>query len=194
MTRAARTLLALAVASYAAAVWADAPRERPVKAGQELGGKAMRVRAPASKGWVVRESANDILFGHRGAAKNETYVATVSFFDLPEAATASAESFTAFIRELAEGDVPSERFAEPTASYEYTEARGYPCVKYVGSAIDKKAPGGPLRQTMVALYCRYTRRAGLGYAAIYSQRAKQIDADLAQQAAAFIEGVRVSQQ
>jgi len=191
MTRAARALIALAIASSAAAAWADAPRERPAKPGQEFGGKAMLVRAPSSEGWLVRETANDILFGHRGAAKNETYVATVSFFDLPEAETGSAETFTAFIRKMAEGDVSSERFADPTASYEYSETRGTPCVKYVGSAIDKKAPGGPLRQTMIALYCRYTRRAGLGYAAIYSQRAKQIDADLAQQAEAFIEGVRV---
>jgi hypothetical protein len=191
MTRAACALIALAVASCGAAAWADAPRERPAKPGQEFGGKAMLVRAPSSEGWVVRETANDILFGHRGAAKNETYVATVTFFELPEAETKSAEAFTAFIRAQTAADLPAERFADPTASYEYTEARGYPCVKYVGSAIDKKAPGGPLRQTMVALYCQYTRRAGMGYAAIYSQRAKQIDADLAQQAETFLEGVRV---
>jgi hypothetical protein len=65
------------------------------------------------------------------------------------------------------------------------------CVHYNASAVDKLAPGGALPQAMVAFYCRYPLRAGFGLALVYSQRAHTIDADLAQQAHAFFDGVRV---
>jgi hypothetical protein len=186
----ARWLLAFALACGAAGAWGE-PTERAVKPGEVFGGKAIRVLAPSGEGWLVRQTANLIVFGRRGASKRESFVASVSFFDLPESESASPEAFLAFIRKQADADVPPERFEGATASYAYGEESGTACVKYVASALDKKAPGGALTQAMHAFYCKYARRAGVGYAVVYSQRAKAIDADLGERASEFFAGVEV---
>jgi hypothetical protein len=194
MKRAARGRAVLAVAC-AAAIGVSARAEqppRPVKPGELFGSAAsLEVHAPAGEGWVVRESATELLFGRPGATTRETTIATVSFFELPENESASEQRFLAFIRKANEADLPPERFSDPLATYAHSEARGLPCVHYNATALDKLAPGGALPQAMVALYCRYPLRAGFGLALVYSQRATVIDADLAQQAHAFFEGVRM---
>lgn len=193
MTGAARSLLALTLAcaaAGAAAVRAEAP-ERAVKPGEVFGGEAIRVEPPRGEGWIVRETATEIVFGRRGASPRETLVATVSFYELPEGARANAEALIAFVRAATEADLSPQRFAEPQASYAYDEARATPCVAYAARARDTRAPGGALAQAMHALYCVYERRPSFGYALVYSQRATAIDADLAEQAQAFFAGVRV---
>lgn len=165
--------------------------ERPVQPGERFGGTALDVRAPRGEGWVVRESATELLFGRRGARARETTVATVSFFELPAGEARRPEEIVAFIRRMTEADFSRERFADALATYAYSEIDGLGCVHYVASGLDRQAPGGPLTQAMYALYCRYPLRENFGLALVYSQRARAIDTDLAQQAQAFFDGVRV---
>jgi hypothetical protein len=64
-------------------------------------------------------------------------------------------------------------------------------VKYTATSLDLKAPGGALPLVEHGLYCRHPKREGTGFWALYSQRAVKTDADLAEQARAFLEGVVV---
>lgn len=163
---------------------------RPVSPGQVFGDELLRVRAPSSSGWlVIRESPREIQLGHPGASARETYVAMVTSFDLP--ATDGREAFVELIRRGRQSDFSPDRFSELRESYEYTEERGYPCVKYVATALDLKAPGGALPLAEHGLYCRHPRREGSAFGAVYSQRALKPDADLAEQARDFLEGVVV---
>jgi hypothetical protein len=163
---------------------------QPVAPGQLLGGEFLQVRAPNSPGWVLmRESSAQIQFGHPGASARETYVAMVSFFELPP--TEGSEAFVALVRSARESDTSPERFAEVKESYEYTGARGYPCVRYVATSLDLKAPGGALPLAEHGLYCRHPKHEGTGFWALYSQRALKADADLAEQVRGFLEGVVV---
>jgi hypothetical protein len=180
-------LTACLVLAVAAASAAEAPRERAVVPGETFGGAALRVHPPGGDGWLVRETATEIVFGRPGASERESVVASVSFFELPDGLDAGA--FTSFIRRMTEQEMPPERFADATFATTTEKQRG--CVRVEASATDLNAPGGPLAQAMHALYCRYTLRAGFGFAALYSQRAASIDADLAQQAQAFFDGVSV---
>jgi hypothetical protein len=76
-------------------------------------------------------------------------------------------------------------------SYEYTEERGYACVKYAATSLDCNAPGGAMPLAEHGLYCRHPRREGTGFWGAYSQRTLKADADLATQALGFLEGVVV---
>lgn len=162
----------------------------PVTPGQPFGGAFMQVQAPGSPGWVLlRESSTDITFARPGANDGESYVAMVSFFDLP--ATAGKDAFVEHIRQARESDSPKERFENAQITYAYTEERGYPCVAYVSSALDVQAPGGALTLAERGLYCRHPKNERLGYWVSYSQRGRQTDADFAEQADGFVRGVTV---
>jgi hypothetical protein len=189
LTRWARGLLAIAVAGCAVTANAEDPRLQPVKAGEVFGGEALRVRAPAGDGWLKRETATELWFAQPSASERETRVATVSFFELPEGLERKA--FESFMRQAIESDTSPERFPDSTASYAFDDARGYACVRYQSTGTDPNAPGGALTLAAHGLYCRYTRRTGFGFAAVYSQRAEAIDPDLAQRAQAFLDGVSV---
>jgi hypothetical protein len=161
-----------------------------VAPGQLFGGQFLEVHAPDSPGWVLlRESTQEITFGRPGAAEGESYVATVSFFELP--VTKSRDEFIATIRQGRESDSSPERFADVSVSYGYAEERGYPCASYRSSSLDLKAPGGALTLAEGGMYCRHPRRDGLGFWVSYSQRAKETDDDFAEQADGFVRGVTV---
>lgn len=163
---------------------------KPVTPGQPFGGAFMQVHAPDSPGWVLlRESSTDITFARPGANEHESYVAMVSFFDLP--ATAGKDAFVAHIRQGRESDSPPERFENTEVTYAYSEERGYPCVAYGSTALDVQAPGGALTLAERGLYCRHPKNEGLGYWVSYSQRARTTDPDFAAQADAFVRGVSV---
>jgi hypothetical protein len=194
MNRGARTLAALGLvcaSAFGASARAQSP-PRLVEPGETFGGGTqLEVHAPAGEGWRVRETATELVFGRAGATPRETTIATVSFFDLPESESASPARFVAFVRKMTEAELPPERFSGPLTTFAHSETRGVACVHYSASALDERAPGGPLPQAMIALYCRYPLRTGFGLALVYSQRAKAIEANLAQQAQAFFAGVRV---
>jgi hypothetical protein len=165
-------------------------KARPVSAGQLFGGQFLQVHAPASPGWVLlRESSKEITFARPGTLARETYVAMVSFFAL--AAMSDPGELVAHVRAARDADSPPDRFADAAASYEYSEERGYPCVKYVSSARDVKAPGGALTLAERGMYCRHPKSEGTGFWVSYSQRALKPDADLVAQADSFIAGVVV---
>ena len=170
---------------------AEAEALRPVAPGQRFGGELLEVLAPNGEGWVVRESAAELLFGRPGASRVETYVATVSYFEVPEGReTDDPEAFTAFIRDMLDADATPQRIEGLEDRLVYSGERDYACARYSATGIDVRAPGGPLPEVMYALYCRHPNKRGLGFAAVYSQRARVIDADLAAQAEAFLAGVR----
>ena len=165
-------------------------KARPVAPGQVFGGQLLQVLAPASPGWVLlQDTSAELTFARPGAAARETYVATVSFFELP--ATEGRDAFVAYIRQARERDSPPERFADARVTYEYAEDRGYPCVMYASSALDRNAPGGALKLVERGAYCRHPLREGLGFWVSYSQRALLPDANLTEQANGFAQGVTV---
>ena len=165
-------------------------RARAVSPGQAFGGEALRVHAPASPGWVLlRQTPAEISFARPGASSRETYVATVSLFECP--ATEGPDAFVTYIRQGRESDASPDRFADIRESYEYTEERGYPCVRYVATALDVKAPGGALSLAEAGVYCRHPRREGTGFWVSYSHRALNPDVDVVEQAKGFIQGVTV---
>lgn len=162
----------------------------PVSPGQLFGGQFMQAHAPNSPGWVLlRESSTDITFARPGGSERESYVAMVSFFDLP--ATESKDAFVEHIRQGREADSSPDRFSNVQVTYTYSEERGYPCVAYVSSSLDVKAPGGALTLADRGIYCRHPKSQGLGFWVSYSQRSAATDPDFAEQASSFVEGVSV---
>lgn len=133
-------------------------------------------------------------FARRGEDSNESYGAQVMLFQLAE--TRSQEQFVELIRGSVEADAPPDRFTQVEAKYEYSELRGYPCVRYAGITEDTKAKTGlfsreSLKLQIEALYCRHPVHLGAGFMAGFSHRGNGIDPELRQQADKFIEGVQV---
>lgn len=158
-------------------------------------GEQLNVRAPNSEGWeLVSSSGAGMAFAHRGASSNESYIAQVSLFVLP--LTKDPDEFVALIKRGVENDTPPERFKSLVANYEYTEQRGYPCVKFQGVTEDTKAKTSFFSQEspklqIHSLYCRHPRYQEMGFSIAFSHRGVFLDAGLGEQAEAFIQGVQV---
>lgn len=168
---------------------------QPVPPGKMFRGDVLNIRAPNSEGWGLDQSSPGLWsFGRDGAKSGESYVASVLAFDLIE--TTSTEDFLALIKQGIEGDTSSDRFAVSDAIYDYTDARGYPCVKYQATTEDKKARTSffaRVRQKLqiYSLYCRHPTRPGLGFAISFSHRGADPDPEFEKQAQDFISGVDV---
>ncbi|MEO7385351.1 MAG: hypothetical protein ABIX37_00285 [Gammaproteobacteria bacterium] len=121
-------------------------------------------------------------------------MASVLAFALGE--TASSEEFVALIKQGIDKDTSPDRFTTIDETIEYTDARGYPCVKYQGTAEDKKAriplfKREPQKLQIYSLYCRHPTRPSLGFAIIFSHRGANLDPEVEQQGQDFISGVVV---
>jgi len=166
--------------------------------GQLYLGPVINVRAPESEGWkLISSSANGMAFGKRGTSANETYIAQVSFFPLPP--TPNREDFVAMIKLAIERDSSAERFKTIKADYDYTDERGYPCVRFNALTEDTKAKTSLFRREILtlqvnSLYCRHPRKPESGFAAVFSHRGASIDEALDSEAQSFIEGVQVPAQ
>lgn len=158
-------------------------------------GGLLNVRAPNAEGWEMVSSTDaGMAFAHRGAYVNESYVAQVSLFALP--ATRNPDEFVALIKRGVENDTPAERFNTLESSYEYTEQRGYPCVRFKGLTEDNKAKTSffrtdSLKLQVYSLYCRHPRRQEVGFSIGFSHRGTYLDGELDAQAEEFIRGVQV---
>jgi hypothetical protein len=166
-----------------------------VSPNQDFSNPVLQIHAPASSGWYGAErSPVRIAFKKAGSSAHETLVAAVFLFHLPP--FPNSDAFTEFVREGIIKDAPSDRFEILASNIQYSSERGYPCVRYYGLSMDRKARVSALhteemRLEIMALYCQHPTRPGLGFNVSYSRRGgeatEKIDAD----AAAFIDSVQV---
>ncbi|MNR77808.1 hypothetical protein D3C72_84910 [compost metagenome] len=169
-----------------------------VPAGKMFSNAFLDVRAPLSGDWViVKSSQAELAFARTGTAVNESYIAQVSLFALPD--LKDKAQFEALVKQGVEADSPLERFKPISASYEYSEQRGYSCIKYVGVTEDMKAKTATsatetvtLKLQFNSLYCQHPTVPGVGFMVGMSHRGDTVVDELAQEAATFIEGVQVS--
>jgi hypothetical protein len=166
-----------------------------VPAGKMFRGEMLDIRAPNSEGWsLVDSTPGGWSFAREGAGSRESYVASVLAFPLTE--TKSSEEFVELIKTGIEKDTSPDRFAVTGATLEYTDVRGYPCVKYQATTEDKKAKSSLLKRApqklqVYSLYCRHPKRSTLGFAIIFSHRGSDLDPNLAQLGEDFVSGVQV---
>ncbi len=93
---------------------------------------------------------------------------------------------------------PPSRFEPLEANYEFTDLRGYPCVRYKCLYNDKEAlttsgTREPMKLQVVSMYCRHPSQKEVGFFAAYSHRGASTDPDLDAPALRFIDGVQVPQ-
>jgi hypothetical protein len=171
-------------------------QQRPLIPGQLFPSSVINVRAPNSEGWVVlSSSSHGIAFARRGVSSNESYVAKVFQIALPE--FKDRNEFVALIKQRNAENTSPERFKSIEFNYEYTEKRGYPCVRIKGVMEDTKARTSSgqdiLKFQSYTLACRHPRRQGEGFAIDFSHRGSSLDTTLDAQAEAFIEGVQLTE-
>lgn len=112
------------------------------------------------------------------------------------AESSSPEEFVALIRKGAEADASPDRFKNLESSYEYTDRRGYDCVKVVSVTEDTKARTSAvvrekLKLQAISLYCRHPKQTGTAFMAGFSHRGETLDSELMPLAESFIDGVQV---
>ncbi|MGB7542461.1 MAG: hypothetical protein WBM28_10645, partial [Burkholderiales bacterium] len=136
-----------------------------------------------------------IAFALRGVSSDESYVAKVFQLALPE--FKDRNEFVALIKQRYAENTSPERFKSIEFNYEYTEKRGYPCVRIKGVMEDTKARTSSgqdiLKFQSYTLACQHPRRQGEGFAIDFSHRGPTLDATLDAQAEAFIEGVQLTE-
>ncbi len=182
----------IAVLAAAGCATSSPSRQTRVAPGQLFTGGYLDVRAPGSDGWqLVESSASGMVFGKRGAAAEESFIAQVAMFGLP--ATTTPDEFEAFVKAAAAKDTDPRRFDVQDAAFTSSSDRGYPCVRYESVATDKAPRGAsrPLILEVRGMYCRHPSRTDTGFAALYSHRGPGRHAAFRAEADAFIEGVEV---
>lgn len=188
-----RLSLMLGLACLTANAFAQA-----VKPGQLFGYSLLEIRAPDSNGWQISGGdRSTITFGRRGTSSNETFIAHASEFRLPP--TKDAEEFLAFVKNSVEKESEPERFKPIETTFEYTEERGYECVRFKSVAQDTQARTGLLsRESLTirssSIYCRNPRRSTVGFVASFTHRGPTPYAPFDSEAEAFIRGVKVPAQ
>jgi hypothetical protein len=191
-----RTFLIALVVSSTAPLCCSAGEHPAVQPGQDFSNPTLQVRAPTSDGWFgISQNAYRIAFGKSGADRDESFVATVILFRIPDFTDINA--FTNFAKREIEKDSPASRFDVLESAIEYSAERSYPCVRHHGTAIDKKSAAfgfhrKPLRLEVVSLYCRHPYRPNLGFMASFSHRGGAEDPYFAGDAEKFINGVQVT--
>jgi len=158
-------------------------------------GSDIEVRAPKSSGWrLVERSSRVMSFARQAGAPGETLGAQVFVFDLQP--TETPEQFVSLIKANMDQGWKPQRFDTIRAASDYTAERGYPCVRFQVSLLDKLARTSPsttepLPFEVHALYCRHPARTGTGFSAVYSHRGRSAHASFAEEARDYIDGVRV---
>lgn len=166
-----------------------------VPPGMVYAGSYINVSAPNSEGWHLQESSGRTMtFFRRGDAPNESFVAYVVWFDLPQ--TKSPKEFETLIVQRASHDLATSRFSTTEFSHQYSDERGYPCVQAHNVSEDRQARTEPNKtETLVLenenLYCRHPVRANTGFVITYSHRGSSLYPNFQREAQAFIEGVQV---
>jgi len=170
----------------------QSPRIMSVSPGKVFTNGHIDVAAPTTDGWkLLQTTSAGIGFAKSGQAASESFAAQVSMFKL--APTNTPQEFEALIKESVEKDTPPSRFNIKNISFEYSNERSYPCVRY-NAIVEDKAPRGqkiPLLLEADGLYCRHPVHQEAGFAIIYSHRGEKLYANLRSEAESFIQGVQV---
>lgn len=169
-----------------------------VPSGKMFANAFLDVRAPLTGDWMIAKSSQaELAFARVGDAANESFIAQVSLFALPD--FKGKDEFETLVKQGVQADSPTERFKPVSADFEYTEQRGYPCVKYVGVTEDMKARTSTSATETVklvlqfnSLYCQHPTVPGVGFMVGMSHRGDSVVEDLAKDAEAFIAGVQVA--
>lgn len=167
----------------------------PLPAGYLYEGDYVNIRVPNSEGWyLVNSSPSGMGFARYGDEEGETFAAQVILFPLKK--TKDGKAFLSLIKQGLEGDTDSSRFEMVKSEYEYTETRGYPCVKVAFVTKDNEAKTAPTKQEKLllqanSLYCRHPVRKSTGFSIMYSHRGKSLYPNLEAEAKDFISGVQV---
>lgn len=169
---------------------------QPVSPGQNFPGPVLTVKAPNSAGWLLGKLSSELVyFGRTGATKSESYIASITLFELPEAK--EGEDFLAIITKGAKKDVDSgNKFQDQSLHFEATDARGYPCVLMISTVRDTKARTSLFKHESLffqvrALYCRMPNKSKAGMVIDYSHRGPTALEDFDAQAQDFIDDVEV---
>jgi hypothetical protein len=158
------------------------------------------VHPPASDGWLMTNpfheagTGSGIGFGKHGSGPNSSLAAQVFFFTL--ASTTTKDELIAFVKQGEKADVDSGRFELLESTFEYSEERGYPCVKITSLLQDKQAKtSSNTREVQLldgrALYCKHPNIPDTGFFIGYSHRGQLRYPSLDAEAQGFIEGVQV---
>jgi hypothetical protein len=191
-----RAFLIGLVASSIAPFCAGASEHPAVQPGQLFANPILQVHAPTSDGWYgISQNADRIAFGKSGANRDESYVATVILFHIPDFTDANA--FTDFIKLGIEKDSPASRFEVLESTVKLSAERSFPCVRHQATSIDKKSAASgflrkPLRLEVISLYCQHPYRPNLGFMASFSHRGGAEDPYFAGDADKFINAVQVT--
>ena len=175
---------------------AVAANRTAVSPNQDFSNPMFQLRAPASTGWYgAAQSSTHIEFAKSGSSVDESFVAAVVLFRTPK--FENVEAFTEYVREGVVKDSPSDRFEVIESNVQYSSEREYPCVRYRGISNDLKArTSGIFRKKMrleiVALYCEYPFKPGLGFTVSFSHRGGSADVKIDDDAAAFVNSVQVT--
>ncbi len=167
---------------------------RPFDPGHPFRLGPLQVNAPLSGGWVrLRSRGPTIVFARRGEAEGESQLAQVAILDWP--AHGGRDDFIAAVRRRFEAEAPSDRFQPIESSVDFSDQRGYPCVRYRSASQDTQArvsatETGRLRLDIVSLVCIAPGAGGKAFSAAYSSRTVAGDPDFDAAADSFIQGVR----
>ncbi|MES9813794.1 MAG: hypothetical protein ABW161_13410 [Candidatus Thiodiazotropha sp.] len=170
-------------------------KPEPVPAGMVYYGDVLNITTPNSEGWYLLESSpNGMAFARNGSEPGESFAAQVLIFDPPQ--TDSQEKFEALIVQGARSDAETKRISTKTFTHEYSDARGYPCVRMYNVSEDRQAQTGKgVIKTLILqnehLYCRHPIRRDIGFAITYSHRGNSLYPEIKKEAQSFIEGVKV---
>ena len=184
---------ALLISCLVSATHAQSPGQA-VAPRQHFPSTLLNIYSPDAEGWIVTGGGrNGFAFGKRGSESNETYGAQVIIFEMPP--TSDSDEFIGFVKKRIATMNPAPRFIETGSDFEYTEARGYPCVNVRISFDDNAAmtPAGreQLKLKVVSLYCRHPLQQDLGFFAAYSYRGNASNAAIESAAKSFIEAIDV---
>jgi hypothetical protein len=191
-----RTLVVGFIVSSIAPLGINASTHPAVQPGQDFSNPTLQVHAPTSDGWFESAQTGDrIAFGKSGSERDESYIATVILFHIPE--FTDTDAFTTLIKQGIEKDTPADRFETLGSVVQYSTERTYPCVRHHGTAIDKKSRASgflrkSLRLEVISLYCQHPYRPNLGFMASFSHRGGADDPYFAGDAEKFINAIQAT--
>src|SRR5690348_7516633 len=153
-----RLVIAIVIGFAISGCTSSAPRGPAVEPGHVFPGNNLTVTWPNSDGWHLSLSHRyEWVFAKQGISPDETYVAVISWIDLPSVTT--PQDFVAFVKGISDADVNRSRFKDLASTVEYSGERNYPCVRYRATAEDtepKTKSGGttPLILEIESLTCQ----------------------------------------
>ena len=196
MRKTSALLLALVLAGCATQPATPPEPPGPVIApGQAFPGTSLAVTWPNATGWHLSDTgANQWVFQKQGAQADDSFIATISWLDLPTDLT--TQSFVTFVKQGADAQNQA-RFHNLASAAQFSSARPYPCVHYRATGADAPTvtaaarPLAPLLLEMELLACAHPQLGNKAFVAVYSHHGERPDPGFETGAAAFFGGIQV---